>query len=260
MADSQADILASPPVNLRDLGGIAAAGGTVRARFALRADDLTTIPEQVADDLVAGGLRAVIDLRSAEEFALTGRGPLGRNAAVSYHHIPFQSDVSSGARTAADMFDQTGYGPMYVGIVERATAQIVSALGVIAYAPGAVAFHCAAGQDRTGILAAFLLIILGADHDAVVADYVRTGENTTALQARLEPIIGPMVARRGLEIDAAARAALRKDFSAGPMLELLKVLVDRHGDPLAPLRAAGLDDGLISRLRARGLAPAGQAR
>ncbi|MFV0375321.1 tyrosine-protein phosphatase, partial [Microbacterium sp.] len=107
MTDSPADILASPPVNLRDLGGIAVGGGAVRAGFALRADDLSTIPAQVADELVAGGLRAVIDLRSAEEFALTGRGPLGRNAAVSYHHIPFQSDVSSGARTAADMFDQT---------------------------------------------------------------------------------------------------------------------------------------------------------
>ena len=41
---------------------------------------------------------------------------------------------------------------------------------------GAVLFHCATGKDRTGIVAALLLRLLGADDAAIYADYMRTNE------------------------------------------------------------------------------------
>jgi protein-tyrosine phosphatase len=256
------------PANLRDLGGIPVAGGTVRPGVVLRADDLATIDQASADGLVARGLRAVVDLRSADEVALTGRGTLGVAPQVTYHHVPFMANIGQatdgtgqpGGRTAtADMLDQSRFGAMYLRMYEGAASQIVTALAVIAWSPGAVAFHCAAGQDRTGVLAAAVLLTLGAETEDVVTDYSRTGANSAAIQERIAPVMAPLLARFGFDLDAAARAAVRTEFSDAPMRELIATLTERHGDPLAPLRAAGLTDGLVARLRERLLRPADDA-
>jgi protein-tyrosine phosphatase len=253
------------PVNLRDLGGIPLAGGTVRPGVVLRADDLATIDQATADDLVARGLRAVVDLRSSGELALTGRGALGAASTVTYHHVPFMADIGQAADAAehlgdgtpvADMLDQRRFGAMYLRLFEDAASQIVTALAVIAWAPGTVAFHCAAGQDRTGVLAAALLLTLGAGTEDVVADYARTGTNSAAIQERLAPVMAPLLARFGIDLDEAARAAVRTEFSDEPMRWLVGTLTERYGDPLTPLRAAGLTDGLAARLRERLLVPA----
>lgn len=264
LTDSPADAATLPlsaPVNLRDLGGIAVDGGTVRPGFALRADDLAIVTPDTADALVAGGLRAVVDLRSADEVALTGRGPLGAQRAVTYHHVPLMAEIGQATdgdahrdgTPAAELIDQRRFGRMYVRMYEGAAPQIVTALAIIAHVPGAVAFHCAAGQDRTGVLAASLLLALGAEQDDIVADYARTGESSAAIMERIAPLMQPLMRRFGLDLDEAARAAVRAEFSPEPMRELIATLVERHGDPLAPLRAAGLTDGLVARLRERAL-------
>ncbi|QIM16189.1 tyrosine-protein phosphatase [Leucobacter insecticola] len=251
-------MMLTAPVNLRDLGGIPVAGGRVREGFAIRADDLSTVPESYATGLVAQGVRSVIDLRSAEELTATGRGPLGTQTAVSYHHVPLLASLGHDAEAAApaggDPFDQRSYGQMYVSMFERAAPQIVTALAVVAHAPGATAFHCAAGQDRTGVLAAALLLVLGADRQQVVADYLRTAPNAPAIRARLTPTLAPLMLRRGIDLNAAARAATRTEFSAAPMLELLETLGARYSDPLEPLRAGGLTDSLVTALRERAVA------
>ncbi|MFI8524136.1 tyrosine-protein phosphatase [Promicromonospora sukumoe] len=254
----------SAPVNLRDLGGIPVDGGVVRPGFALRADDLALVTDDVARGLVDGGVRAIIDLRSTDELGVTGRGLLGTHSNVSYHHVPLLADIGQAADQAAgahpaavaEMMDQTKFGRMYLRMYEGAAPQIVTALAIIAHAPGAVAFHCAAGQDRTGVLAASLLLALGADQDDIVTDYVRTGENSAAIMARISPVMRPLMSRFGIELDEAALAAVSTEFSAEPMRELFAALTERHGDPLAPLRAAGLTDGLVAQLRARALRPA----
>ncbi|WP_456284094.1 tyrosine-protein phosphatase [Microbacterium sp. JZ101] len=245
-------IALSAPVNLRDLGGIPVAGGAVREGFAIRADDLSIVTEEDAARLVAAGVRAVVDLRSSDEVALTGRGPFGALADVTYHHVPFLASIGDGIDDIE--LDQSSFASMYVRMFEGAAAQIVTALAIIAHTPGTVAFHCAAGQDRTGVLAAAILLTLGAEPDDIVADYARTGENAAAIMRRIAPIMQPLMARYGLDLDDAARAAARAEFSPAPMRDLLGALATRHGDPLAPLRAAGLTDALIGRLRERALA------
>lgn len=252
MTIALAPVTLSAPVNLRDLGGLPVAGGVVRPGFAVRADDLSIVTDEVADRLVTDGLRAVIDLRSADEVGFTGRGPLGSRREVTYHHVPLMGDI--GRVDAGDVpLSQAAFGEFYVRMYEAAAAQLVTALAIIAHAPGTVAFHCAAGQDRTGVLAATLLLTLGADTDTIVGDYARTGENSAAIMTRIAPVMAPLLAKYGLDLDASARAATRAAFSPEPIRELIEVTTARHGDPLTPLRAAGLTDGLIAQLRARGL-------
>lgn len=251
------DLVLSAPVNLRDLGGIPVAGGVIRDGFAIRTDDLAVVTAEVAAELVDAGLRSVIDLRSKDEVAMTGRGPLAAHGDVAYHHIPFLGDI--GQAMGDTPLTQASFGEMYVRMFDRAAPQIVSALAIIAHSPGATAFHCAAGQDRTGVLAASLLLALGADHEDIVADYARTGENSAAIQERIRPVVGVLMARLGVDLDRFAQAAQRTEFSEAPMRALLETLVERHADPLAPLREAGLNDALIGRLRERATAPAATA-
>ncbi|MCK3770614.1 tyrosine-protein phosphatase [Microbacterium aerolatum] len=254
------DIALSAPVNLRDLGGIRIEGGVLREGLAIRTDDIAYATEEVADELVAAGLTAIIDLRSPLEVATTGRGPFA-DRPVSYHHLPLIADVGEsmkkGAAHRTEEAPRLGHeamGEMYIGMVERAAPQLVTALNVIAYAPGATAFHCAAGRDRTGVLAAMLLLVLGAEDDDIVADYARTGENMAAIMERNRPVMGAMWKALGFDIDEFDGRTLLEGSMEVSMRMLLATLRERHGDALAPLRAAGLGDDTVARLRARALA------
>jgi len=57
--------------------------------------------------------------------------------------------------------------------------------------PLPVVITCNAGKDRTGVVCAILLLALGADHDTVVKEYLRSNESYGAES------IGPILRRRG---------------------------------------------------------------
>ena len=144
---------------------------------------------------------------------------------------------------------------MYVHMVEGAAPQLVTALNIIAYTPGTTAFHCAAGRDRTGVLAAMLLLVLGAADDDIVADYALTGDNMAAIMRRTRPVMAAMWKAFGFDPEADdATSSLMEGSMAVSMRLLLATLRERHGDALAPLRAAGLSEATIARLRERAVA------
>ncbi|WP_068493643.1 tyrosine-protein phosphatase [Pseudoclavibacter helvolus] len=252
------DITLSAPVNLRDLGGTPIAGGTLRDGLAIRADDLSVITEADARELTTGGLASVIDLRTADEVALTGRGPLATHA-VAYHHLPLMGSVGGGIPTADEHGSaHTGMGEMYALMVKTAAPQLATALGIIAVSPGATAFHCAAGRDRTGVLAAMLLLALGANDDDVVHDYAKTDANMGAILTRIGPTMSVLLAKFGMDLDEVSKLNGSLLDGAEPMDVSMRILLarlrERHGDPLAPLRAAGLTDATVAQLRAKALA------
>lgn len=244
-------IVLSLPVNVRDLGGIAIDGGVVPQGLAIRADDITTITAAYAQELVDGGVTTIIDLRSREEVGHTGRGALAAHAAT-YHHLPLMASLGAAMGDDGAFARPSDYGLDYASMMERAAGSLVIALSIIAVAPGTVIFHCTAGKDRTGVLAASLLLCLGATDAEIVADYGRSGPNIEAIHERTGSIMGELMAKIGIDLDAAARAAADdKPFDEFAMAQMLDVLRKRHGDPLVPLRAAGLSDELIASLRAK---------
>lgn len=240
----------SLPVNLRDLGGIRIAGGTLRKNLVIRTDDIAYATREAAARWVGEGLAAVIDLRSPAEVALTGRGPLAEFP-VAYHNLPLISDVSRATPKGAEGFTHEAMGKMYLQMVEHSTAQLVTALNIIAHAPGATAFHCAAGRDRTGVLAAMLLLALGASDEDIVADYALTGPNMRAIMERNQPVMGAMWQAMGVDVSQFDSSQLLKGEMGVAMEMMLRELRERHGDPLAPLREAGLSDATVQRLRQR---------
>ncbi|WP_431712029.1 tyrosine-protein phosphatase [Glutamicibacter uratoxydans] len=241
----------SAPANLRDLGGIAIAGGLLRQGLAIRTDDLSLVTGEVAEELVANGLTAIIDLRSIEEVQVTGRGPLGGQA-VSYHHIPLMGKMSESLSGDSPTLTHESMGQMYLNLVERASSQLVTALNVIAYSPGTTAFHCTAGRDRTGVLAASLLLVLGASDADIVADYSLTGPNMPGVGQRTRSVLGPLMRKLGFDLDKlSAEGNLHKEGMEVSMQFLLEQLRTKYTDPLTPLRIAGLSEDTIAQLRRR---------
>ncbi|GAB3536398.1 hypothetical protein GCM10027403_17050 [Arthrobacter tecti] len=248
------EIELSAPVNLRDLGGISTAGGILRDGLALRADDLAVITDDDAARLVSAGLTSVIDLRTSDEVALTGRGPLA-SYPVAYHHLPLMARIGAGMpEDRSFVMDHVAMGQMYARMVETAAPQLVTALGIIAVSPGTTAFHCAAGRDRTGVLAAVLLLVLGADDDDIITDYARTDLNMAAIHERMRPVMGRLMARLGFDLEEMTSLTMSEEPMDISMRTMLARLRERHGDALAPLRAAGLSNAIVARLRERSVA------
>ena len=157
-------------VNFRDLGGWRTGDGR-RLRYGrlFRSDALHCLSDadlvRLRDDL---GLRTQIDLRASHEVESEGRGPLA-GPPVAYHHLPFFDGVrSAGERPAASLAE------LYFAMLRYARRPIASALETLAASDGACVFHCAAGKDRTGVLAAVVLGALGVADEDIVEDYAYT--------------------------------------------------------------------------------------
>ena len=155
-------------VNFRDLGGYDAGDGLqTRWRTLFRADGLGELTETDITVLGELGIRTVIDLRSGSELE-RGRFDVEAHPAA-FHHFPFIEELPD----AQDFDRRPGLlGTQYLEIVRDAGGQILAALEVLA-TPDALpaVFHCTAGKDRTGVLSAVLLSLLGVDEPTVVADY-----------------------------------------------------------------------------------------
>jgi protein-tyrosine phosphatase len=254
--------------NARDLGGIVTLDGRrVRTGVLFRANSLANLTGADVDVLARLGLACVIDFRDATEVARVGHdrlppGPrhvslpildMGHNVDV----FALIADVVQGNADAAELDflreEAPGGGApeMMAGIYRqfvtsaRSRSAFGQALRLAASAESLpLLFHCAAGKDRTGWLAAVILTVFNVDRDAILTDYLRTNELTTGTVERVlgvldgkvpDPkVILPMLQARAGYLDAAFAEAER---SYGSMDGYLR-------DGL------GADDALLESLRA----------
>ncbi|HTT86777.1 MAG TPA: tyrosine-protein phosphatase [Acidimicrobiales bacterium] len=209
--------------NFRDLGGYRAAGGRrLRWRTLFRADGLTRLDP--ADCRVLGelGLATVIDLRTRGEADERGRFPL-ELLAVSYHHLPL-IDVLPATEELEHYREPAFVTARYREILREGSASINRAVEILAE-PGSLpaVFHCSAGKDRTGVLAALVLGFLGVPTETIVEDYALSSQ---AMVAMLEWM-------RKENPDSAERIErLRPAVMSAPsesMAAFVEALLDEHG-------------------------------
>jgi protein-tyrosine phosphatase len=259
-------------VNVRDLGALPTGdGGHTAPGRLLRGDNLQDLSpadvRRLVDDI---GVTTVVDLRSPYEVAAEGPGPLTRVASV--HHL-YQSllpelgtatDAAAGddppapgpASVAAEALAirrrdgamalspddvRVGY---YLGYLEDRPDQVVAALRGIARSPGAALAHCAAGKDRTGVVVALALTAAGVRRDAVIADYMATGERMRAVLGRLRS--SPTYAE-----DTNSRPDDEHMPTGGTMAAFLDQMDSRYGGVLAWLTAHGFGPADVAALRAK---------
>ncbi len=214
--------------NFRDLGGYELADGrTIGWGRLFRSDGLYRATALDVETFDAIGLRTVVDLRSSQETKEHGSFPVERHP-VAYVHLPIID--STWQREEIPEFDDSEQGGIdflgwaYRDMLDQGADRFAAAMHTLAL-PGAMpaVFHCAAGKDRTGVLAALVLGALGVDHEVIVGDY----ELTVAAMGRMRDWV------MAFHPEMAERMGETPSFmlSAHPqaMRELLAELTDRHG-------------------------------
>lgn len=227
--------------NVRDLGGYACAGGGMtRWRTALRADGLHRMTPAAIVGLTAMGVNTVIDLRGPHELAVHP-DPFDENSLIRYHNIPLFNALAP----VGGMDENFDMAARYCRSIDRCGDQIAQVLTTVADAPpGAVMFHCTAGKDRTGIIAALLLLCADVSDDVIVEDYVLTASIAAPLLAELRAA--------AIATGASAPAIDRILASdAATMRSLLGHLRSTHGDLEFFGRSIGVDRRTFERLRER---------
>jgi protein-tyrosine phosphatase len=229
--------------NARDLGGYRTADGrSIRHGRLFRANALNRLSDADVAAIGKLGLACVIDFRHQREIELIGpdrlpspaprvvplpvfdpdhdvftavsavlRGRAGEEALV---HL--REDAKSGG--AAAMMVELYRRFVYAGDIRTIYSAAMRLVADADELP--LLFHCTAGKDRTGWLAALVLTALGVDRDTVMADYQRTTQLNadgrdymmSTISARVaEPsIILPLLEARQEYLEAAFDEADRR--------------------------------------------------
>ena len=167
------DIRFEAVFNFRDLGGYWTRGGqTVAWRRLFRSSELHHMSShdmiQLKEEI---RLRSVIDLRNSIQ--LVPFSPLNEVGA-EYYNIPLIDGVNDKENIYQDFLNMGEIYSYYVSH-EKFGRRVVEALEIIAEPDNLpLVFHCSAGKDRTGILTAIVLGILGVTDEDIIEDYALT--------------------------------------------------------------------------------------
>ena len=172
--------------NFRDLGGYRARDGrTVKSGRLFRSDALHHMTtEDMAYVQSSLGVSMVVDLRNSDEAEEAGRWPTG-GSTVRYYNVPYLEgrDVS---HPAADIDPAVRLTEIYTWIISNAGKRVAESVRALAGESSLPAvFHCTAGKDRTGVLSAIILGLLGVDDEQIMADYCLTNQIIGSLGPRL---------------------------------------------------------------------------
>ena len=242
IAQPQRKLTLTGCVNFRDLGGYPAADGrSVRWRRLFRADGLTRLDEHDCAQLADLGLATVIDLRTQGEVEGRGRFPVD-TFEVEYHHLPL-TDVLPPTEDLSRYDEPAFVTTRYQQLFSEGSSSLARAVEILAEPEALPAvFHCSAGKDRTGILAALVLGFLGVPRHVIVEDYALSADAMIALLERLKQEYAESVA----EVERYAPAVI--SVAPAAMASFLESLEADHGtfDDLA--RTLGVTDA-VTRLR-----------
>jgi protein-tyrosine phosphatase len=226
--------------NFRDLGGLPTSdGATTRWRRVFRSDTLQELTEQDVKVLRGDiGLATIIDLRTTREIRNEGRGPLEVEP-VAYVNLPFIADleVQDEVPDAVERDVLADYRHM----LDTAGHIIAEAVHTVAVSDGPVVFHCAAGKDRTGILAAIIELLVGVPRRVVVGDYELTNQVIEQICERLARFDTYTNVRVNPWSHFRCQPAVMEGF--------VDLLDERHGGAAGWARDTGLDDADIIHLR-----------
>jgi protein-tyrosine phosphatase len=158
--------------NFRDLGGYSAENGrTVRWGRVYRADGIHRIEGADLARVAALGIRTVLDLRTRGELDDHGRVRT-ESMNATYHHLPLLEQVWERELYRAEHGAVEFLADRYLAMLDQGATSIVTALSTVAEADRLpLVFHCSAGKDRTGVLAAVLLSAVGVSDDDIAGDY-----------------------------------------------------------------------------------------
>ena len=219
--------------NARDVGGIPAVSGRIASGRLLRSANLAAITSEGARAL-SERVDRIVDLRADDEVAMEPSAVQG----VQTTHLPlFLGSVAS-------FFEEdTSLDDLYAHLLEQSGPRLVEALRIVA-GGGRTLVHCTVGKDRTGVTVALALDAVGADREAIIADYALTESQLPVERNRR---IAAYL--RSQHPDARHVVALATQSPAPVMRGLLASIDERWGSTPEYLRTQGMTDAELTALR-----------
>lgn len=150
-------------LNFRDLGLWKSQDGHYIPPYVfLRSDVMKDKDEAVISFLKEHQVTTILDLRTVQ-VANTFPDSLKTEEGFFYHHI----SLDEGSNNTINTVPTT---TLYCQMIEHHDA-FKTIFQTIAHAPHGVVIHCTAGKDRTGVVVALLLDLLGVKESDIIYDY-----------------------------------------------------------------------------------------
>ena len=226
--------------NFRDIGGYRAGDGRAirwgRYFRAGRQDRMTPGDLTRAARL---GIRTQIDLRRPDEVRNSGRGPFG---ALGSRYVGL-SVLPDGSYEQLNR--ETGtLGERYLAYFQYAPEAWRGVFEVLADdASYPVLLHCTAGKDRTGVITALVLSILGVDRAVIEADFGLTNRD---VPRHVEFVARGPGFPEGMTREAFTRSAGVSEDAIGVFLDGLG---EQHDGPIQFLSKIGVGDATQHAIR-----------
>ena len=227
--------------NVRDLGGYATADGHVtRWHSFVRSGTLDKLTKHGQQQLADYGVKTIIDLRDEEE---AHDYPDLYVPTTSYHNLPFFGRELSSEATWQKMWTVTPtLHELYYSYFDRCQPQVKAIISTIAASEPGILFHCYAGKDRTGLIAAILLSTAGVPEEVIAEDYEQTSHHIHHLIVQWHED----ARRNGGSLQIVERDS---GSAADEMLDALEYVQQRYGGIASYLRQIGIMESQIARLR-----------
>jgi protein-tyrosine phosphatase len=138
----------------------------------------------------------------------------------------------------------------YLRMFENGAPALRSTFELVASQDGLPAvFHCIAGRDRTGVVAALILGSLGVSADDIADDYAITGTHLKRQAHRF--------ARQAMRLELTTEQMTRVlETEAEAMHSFLQELSRRHGSVEGAVLALGVQEPTLTTLRDALIEPA----
>lgn len=231
--------------NVRDLGGYNTPLGPTQWGRVLRSDSLHAISFAGVESLLNMGLKTVIDLRHPEEVA-EEPNLLFKNKDIEYHNISLFPHIYP---TPQQKLKEDLLLEIYLDTLRERASVFAQVIKMISIAPeGGVLFHCSAGKDRTGMVAALVLSAVGASRDVILEDYALTSQ---LIQPRLNQII-ETAKQKGMDLHVL-RSLMGSEKKT--MESALDYLEREYGSTLMYLANFGTSEGVLEDLKKRLIEP-----
>ncbi|KAN0097046.1 Protein-tyrosine phosphatase-like protein [Tylopilus felleus] len=263
-----ADVLSRPPFvqisgvcNVRDLGSYPTSTPNLITKpgFAFRGAEVSNITEQGIQQMRALGITTVFDLRSDPEMQKYST-PIPTIEGVQILRAPVFTNEDYSPESMARKFELYASGTteafikLYSQILDHGGRAFGTILRHVRHRPNApFLFHCTAGKDRTGIVAAILLKLAGVDDHFICQDYslTRIGREPDREKVLRRLLKEPLFA-------ANSELALRMLTSRYETMHVtLSLLRDKYGGVEAYVKNfCDLTDNDISIIRSNLVVPA----
>ena len=244
--------------NFRDYGDYAtAAGARVRPGRLFRSAHHARASDADLAQLAGYGIGTVVDLRRpVERQRQPSRRPAGFDGAVIQSdldavseapHITFLKNADltpeSGRRFMTATYRQMPFTPSHLEVFG-------AYFGALADNDRPVLIHCAAGKDRTGVLAALTHHLLGVGRDDLIEDFLLTNV-AVDLEARAPAIAQQLKAMTGRPAAPDAVVAFM-GVEAAYLDAAIGAIEERHGSIDGYLKQAlGVDGPMRERIGGR---------